>query len=139
MGILRMAKVDDVPQRNEKVKKIDFCSLPLYEDQLVRIKARYSGVEEYWSISPLSDCSSDQLKNPYTISLDRKDYVLVFPWSFIKRNRLNKLYNNYWKYDSEIVIEGYFSSSSEYGYGHMNSYDSEFVVTYFRKIRLIKK
>ncbi len=134
-----MAKEEDVPQKKEKVEKIDFCSLPSYQEQLVRIKVKYSGVEEYWSISPLTDCENEQMEQLSNIWLDFEDYVLVFPWNFIKRKRLNKLHNNYWKYDGEIVIEGYFNTGSEYGYGHLNSYDSEFVVTYLRKIKLIKK
>jgi hypothetical protein len=52
---------------------------------------------------------------------------------------LNRIHNEYWSYNAVLDVEGYFDTGEPHGYGHLSSYSSEFVITYIRSIRLVRK
>jgi len=130
---------EDFDVRRSEVQRVDFCSLPEHTGQIVRTKAIYSGLVEYWDLEPVIPCKSGHTDST-SVWPGSADYPMpVLPWQWNKKRKLRKIHSEYWKYDAIVDMEGYFETGDELGYGHMNSSTSQFVITYIRSIKLIRK
>ncbi len=127
---------------NKELKKplaIEFCELPQYDSaKLVKVRAIFSGVEEYWSL-----CSPNSKQCPINgkvdFSYDDEESVKNAINAHFLGKRLRKLHNNYSKYEVELDITGQFQTDTINGFGHLgtNKYNLNAkkvkVVKYLRK------
>jgi hypothetical protein len=113
------------------LSQLDFCDLPLYENQLVYVKAVYSGVDEYWGLNSLHKC-----KNALTVELDDREGAQI-PKQYQKL--FDSAYSNYWNTYLIIELTGTFESKNPKGYGHLGSNKSRLIVKDYVDITLVKK
>jgi len=116
----------------DSIPTIRFCDLPKYKNQLVHIKCKYSGYEEYWSLKNEKIKCDSALRIELEFKDERdvpKEYEKIF----------EEVYNNYWK--SFLVIEaiGIFENDRKTGYGHLGTNNGRFIVSKIIEITLVKK
>ena len=106
---------------------ISACELPNHKKELVYTRFIYSGVEEYWGLTPDKNC------NQINADLDIPDNVEIRP-EYTKL--LKKVHEQYWKKYLIIDVIGTFDDSNPSGYGHLGSNNSKFTVKYIVTIDL---
>jgi hypothetical protein len=119
-GIFRIRSGTDFEKSD--VREIEFCNLTEHEDQLIKTRLIYTGVEEYWGASGFSQC---KLNN--NVSLNFKEYYEGWKWIFID-GQLNRVHNNYHKKKAIMTVIGVFEIDSTNGFGHLGSNIGQIVV-----------
>ncbi|WP_291196571.1 hypothetical protein [Dyadobacter sp.] len=111
-----------LPRTDSKsFKSIDFCELPKHKGDLVCVKGRYSGVEEYWSFKTTSvNGCPDKLD--VELNLQEMKYAKL---GFDRKS--NRVHNNYMNSYLLIEVIGTYSDQ-EKEYGHLGHNNSVFVV-----------
>ena len=112
---------------------IMFCDLPSHQGELVRVRAIYSGVEEYWGLEAPDSCST--LKNVY---LEDGELYRNTEGDPIWR-RLRDLRSKYSLLEGELEVTGTFQADSTAGFGHLNSFKSQIVAKSLTLIRIREK
>jgi hypothetical protein len=109
----------------------DFCDLPNTKNETVYIRGVYSGVEEYWHISPInSTCDS------MSVNLEIADEIeLQFKWSKI----LGQVHDKYPTHCLIVDALGKFENGSKEGYGHLGTKNSQFNVERIINMQLVSK
>ncbi len=102
-------------QNPEAVKTVNFCNLDECQDRdLVSTTAIYSGVEEYWGLSSMTDCRLNHKVYLDTDELDEQKRNGAL------RRKLQRLHRNYDRYSLNLLITGiYETSSAELAFGHL--------------------
>jgi len=119
----------------DSIPTINFCDLPKYTGKQVYLKAYYSGIDEYWS---LTDPRKQNCNPALTVDLQ---FTGTNPYMTPKEfeNVFLKVTNNY--QNSYLLLEliGKFENDRKEGYGHLGHNNSRFVVTEIIKATLKKK
>ena len=110
-----------------------FFDLPKYKGQKVYLQGRYSGMEEYWSLKAINGRFNKKL----SVELEFKVGPNYIPLKY--QSYFDSVYNSYWNKYLLIDAIGIFSSDKEFGYGHLGSNNSLFVVSEIIDIQLYNK
>ncbi|MDX2068127.1 MAG: hypothetical protein SFV55_06850 [Haliscomenobacter sp.] len=118
-------------------KKVTFCQLGEYNEQLIKTRLIYSGVEEYWSASGFEKCD---LNHRVYVNFD--DYYEGWKWLLI-RGQLSKIHNKYDQKIGLLNVIGRFEmvdslSNEGEGFGHLGLNKAQIVVKSVR-IKVKKK
>ena len=98
---------------------------------IVYTRGIYRGAEEYWGlISENRDCDSIE---SYLTWSPKLPLIPKF------RKLLTQVHSKYWKYYLIVDVIGKFEMGDTLGYGHLNSYKSEFKVEKFVDMQRMKK
>ena len=117
--------------------KTEFCNLPQFDStQLVKVKAIFSGVEEYWGLHYKQACEINQQVNFY---FDDENSKMNTINAYLLNRRLRKLYNDYSRYTVEIEIIGNFQSNFQTGFGHLGIHKFQLNAKKVRIIRFINE
>lgn len=117
----------------EKLPTVDLCDLPKYTNQKVYLKCEYSGVEEYWNLTSITNRSCDQ---QLSVDLDFvKDYDQI-PKRF--RRKLRQVRQDYPISKLSLEVIGLYETEKGH-YGHLGSNKSRFLVSEIRKMDVMKK
>ena len=122
------------PTFRDSIPITSFCNLPKHSNQLVFVKALYSGIDEYWSLR----------------SVDKKCSDLKVNLEYAGPSRFNSAppkYDSLFRYVSEnyhktyllLELVGKFDNSNKEGYGHMNYNNSRFIVSEIVSASMLQK
>ena len=100
---------------------MDACELPTHKNQLVYTRFVYSGIEEYWGLSPEKKC------NNINADLSISDSVVIKAEDL---KNIKYVHSHYWNKYLIIDLIGTFDDSNQKGYGHLGSNNSRFIVKY---------
>jgi hypothetical protein len=111
---------------------INACELTDHIHELVYTRFAYSGVDEYWRLSPIDKKCKDFDGNT---DLEVPDSVYLKPQNL---KLLKYVHEHYW--NSYLIIDaiGFFDNSNKNGYGHLGSNTSQFTVQKFVNIQKAK-
>lgn len=110
----------------------NFCDFPQHLNERVRIKAIYSGVDEYWGIHSMSKCNKQ-----IGVDLSIDDIYDRLPKKIKKM--FSEVHEKYWKYYLMIDAIGKFEMSAKQGYGHLGHNKATFITDSIISMELIEK
>ena len=114
--------------------EVKFCELLRYDNsQLIKTRAIYSGIEEYWELHSHKECGINH-QVEFNIDENYEDWQNIL---LVKK--LKQLYSNYSKYEMELEIIGYFEIDSLNGFGHLGTNKYQITPVSIKIIDKIKK
>jgi hypothetical protein len=117
-----------------KLQTVGFCELPEYKGQTVLLTCLYSGLEEYWSLSPLDSTRCDSKIN---VDLDFVDDYDRMPRRF--RRVMRMVHDQYPIKALQITVIGVFEADPNKRYGHLGSNSSRLLVSEILDMKLVSK
>ena len=98
----------------DEPRSIKFCDFPANLGIRVKTEFVYSGIEEYWSLKGKTRCP-----NAIPVEFDYSKVATIAVPRFFQK--LDRLYDKYWKYHLVVEAIGVFEVDSIIGYGHLNT------------------
>lgn len=124
----------EVQTLEQKLKTVDFCELSKYKNQRVLLTCLYSGVDEYWSLSPLRFV---QCNSKFSVDLDFVNDYDRIPSRFTRV--MAEVHNQYPTKALQIKVIGVFEADPNKRYGHLGSNNSRFLVSEILDMTLVAK
>ena len=134
--LINRFRFDDSNKANKPIKT-EFCKLIEFDSsKLVKVRAIYSGVDEYWGLESTQKC---EINNDVDFDFNNNTSIRNGINAYFLGKRLKKLYHNYMKYSVELEITGYFERDLQNGFGHLGHNKYQLNAKRVRIVRFIKK
>ena len=118
------------PGEANEARSVEACDLPVQDGELIRVRAVYSGVQEYWGLGPDVPCSDTASAG----SIELETYELFV--RFEDRGAFREIQSLRDGDQALVEVIGTFDSSSEHGYGHLGSNYAKIDAKAFRVIEI---